>query len=372
METFVIDPRGDLWVTVEGTNSWGRKSHATFRVCSRTLARASPVFDAMLFGPFVESRCAEQDDLRWIVNLPDDPAPGMKSLFELMHAGFETLSNPFGDSKKSAEKDAFWAAFSDSLISPHRETELDIVNQVYDLILVADKYNSTKLLKPWAKGWLSAIEELGPLKGQQLLRSTWIYYHIGHRKRYEKAATALVMGPPLDKEETPEALPPSLLDSVLTRRLVIIGYLTMSLEHYMTTLVDSWSSPVGYCCAVSTTTLTIGRKEQIDCEARMLGFLIRELKRRGLWPIPPPEEVDLDTESFCTLVDTLSTTTRRGQHVGDHRDCVVDLRCSIFFSSAVDGGLTTWQDSLECKYVADEEEVAHMARQRLLTGISMD
>lgn len=49
----VIDPRGDLKLIAKG--------NIIFQVCSRTLARAAPFWDTLLYGPFCEGKEQQQD-----------------------------------------------------------------------------------------------------------------------------------------------------------------------------------------------------------------------------------------------------------------------------------------------------------------------
>jgi hypothetical protein len=60
----VFDPRGDLTL-VAGAD------RVVFRVCSRSLARSSPVWDATLYGPFAEGKGQQQEECGWEILLPD-------------------------------------------------------------------------------------------------------------------------------------------------------------------------------------------------------------------------------------------------------------------------------------------------------------
>jgi hypothetical protein len=72
-----VDPRGDLYLIV----GLERK---VFRVCSRTLARASPVFARMLYG---EPRFKEYrpNSGPWIVPVPDDDVKAMRDVLMVLH-----------------------------------------------------------------------------------------------------------------------------------------------------------------------------------------------------------------------------------------------------------------------------------------------
>ncbi|KAI8267569.1 hypothetical protein K4K56_004477 [Colletotrichum sp. SAR 10_98] len=77
-----FDSKGDLYLVV-GIRAG---DPSTFLVCSKVLARASPVFDKMLFGPFAESRPSTESskqDSAWIVHLPETNRPILRWYLEL-------------------------------------------------------------------------------------------------------------------------------------------------------------------------------------------------------------------------------------------------------------------------------------------------
>ncbi|KAK1464054.1 hypothetical protein CMEL01_12815 [Colletotrichum melonis] len=86
-EKVSFDDRGDLTLRV-GSLEDGSADVFDFVVCSRALARASPVFRAMLFSGFSESK-PEGDT--WIVKLPEDrPAPFF-ILLNIIHGCFSAV-----------------------------------------------------------------------------------------------------------------------------------------------------------------------------------------------------------------------------------------------------------------------------------------
>ncbi|KAI4596397.1 hypothetical protein KJ359_005527 [Pestalotiopsis sp. 9143b] len=78
-----LDERGDKILTV-GAESRNPKKIMRFRVCSRALARVSPVMAAMLFGKFRES--TEE-----AIDLPDDDADTMEILLRIAHGDTATV-----------------------------------------------------------------------------------------------------------------------------------------------------------------------------------------------------------------------------------------------------------------------------------------
>ncbi|KAF7530149.1 hypothetical protein G7054_g9665 [Neopestalotiopsis clavispora] len=162
-----IDPLGDKTLIV-GTNQCSidtsgaheHKRAGSFRVCSRALARSSPVMKAMLFGNFQESR---QD----IVRLPEDDPDAMEILLHVVH------NNPAPAS------------------SIH--TSLSI-SQAYEIVALANKYLMTLQLHPWAKPWtcIYTNDRLGS-DAHQICREKLLFiaYEFGNTKRYEEILTEL-------------------------------------------------------------------------------------------------------------------------------------------------------------------------------------
>lgn len=97
------DPRGDLTLNV-GNPSDDPSSSRCFLVCSRTLARISPVFDRMLYGAFAESRGKHTAEAAWTVDLPEDP-PFAFTIFVTISHGFVSQSAPFSISRRAVRPD---------------------------------------------------------------------------------------------------------------------------------------------------------------------------------------------------------------------------------------------------------------------------
>ncbi|KAK1833416.1 hypothetical protein QBC39DRAFT_302761 [Podospora conica] len=134
-----MDCDGDLTLVVgpEG-------NEVEFLVCSRTLSRASPVFKAMLYGKFhwKESHPKTPSQSPWVVSLPDD-CPGTTRIFlSIIHACFDQVP-----------------------------TACESVEELYPILVMADKYEMTKLLRPWVQGWLSSSPNL--LGDHACYRSFW-------------------------------------------------------------------------------------------------------------------------------------------------------------------------------------------------------
>jgi hypothetical protein len=119
-----MDPDGDLILRV-GT---GLVSEMTkFKVCSAALRRNSPVFRAMLYGPWTESKPPGNSESQWVVCLPDDDPSGMETILNIVHGNFDKVQ-----------------AAPEPLV-------------LYNVVVIADKYDMFKCLRPWASDWRKEV-----------------------------------------------------------------------------------------------------------------------------------------------------------------------------------------------------------------------
>ncbi|TGJ81653.1 hypothetical protein E0Z10_g7115 [Xylaria hypoxylon] len=142
-------------------------------VCSKTLSRASPVWKALLYGGFAESKplyASSASD--WVVELPDDNPKAMATILNIIHSRFE---------------------------STPRATEPIDLEDLYQLAVLTDKYDLTATLRPWVSAWMEyAREEYEQLKRQEadflvshLERLSWISWEMGDAYLYEKVSQDL-------------------------------------------------------------------------------------------------------------------------------------------------------------------------------------
>ncbi|GKT51941.1 uncharacterized protein ColSpa_12122 [Colletotrichum spaethianum] len=120
----VFDSNGDLYFQVGKDVEEKTK---TYFVCSKALARASAVFDKMLYGGFAESRPADACD-SWTVELPEDRQEPMELLLHIVHGRFEMVPD-----------------------------QLELT-RLYQFLVVVEKYDATGVTRPWARGWMEAVK----------------------------------------------------------------------------------------------------------------------------------------------------------------------------------------------------------------------
>ncbi|KAJ1324719.1 armadillo repeat-containing protein 5 [Microdochium nivale] len=355
--TYVLDPDGDLCVIASGTNSMRCNTPAKFQVCSSTLRRCSPVFRKMLFGGFAESQPAAKSSAEWVVKLPDDAASAIKTLFEIMHCKFHSLNGAQ---------------------NAHSTASDTILPQLYDLLVVSDKYDTIGLLRHWIREWHSSITKESYNEGPKLLQASWCYYQMGDLQSYKKAVLELIMVcPDLDKLEcgktrdptlpTVRVLPPGFMDSIRFQRSELVESLLQPIRQSISCL--STGQRAGFCTAMMTKWLAAPDAERIDCEARILGFTIQQMQKHRLWPVPPPRQAKCTPCLMLQLHQNL--VMRRAQHSqkAQHDSCATNP--AVFGLSGVrDQELRRMVLAGETTVrLVDDVNIAYMTRQREITGL---
>ncbi|EFQ30174.1 hypothetical protein CGRA01v4_00442 [Colletotrichum graminicola] len=254
-ELLVYDEDGDLTIRVG-------PSLSPFRVDSKTVSRSSLVFRRMLFGGFAESRPTDGSD--WVVDLPDDGRDSMEILFGIIHGAFERVP-----------------------------TELSLWS-LYDLLVHTEKYDATRLLRPWAKLWLHNQEVVSQTEEPELLCVAWelgdsalfkqmlhkitneclidndgnVVY--GRRKRIQKSHNGnsyyRVRSPELVLNSLDHLMPPDIEEIISSNRQKIVN---AELQPY----VDLWNLCIMARCESHSTYPEKGWK----CDSMVLGSLIKSL-----------------------------------------------------------------------------------------------
>ena len=154
----VIDQAGDLHLEVGGNH---RDEPVSFIVCSKTLARKSPIFKIMLFGPFAESKHSATGE--WAVQLPDDHPQVFRILMDIIHANFAAVP-------VSLDSDVM-----------QESSEHDLLCEIARM---TDKYDMVDVVRPWINTWnensyeFYASDAEAPFHGQL----TWIAWVFGDEK----------------------------------------------------------------------------------------------------------------------------------------------------------------------------------------------
>lgn len=290
-ELTTIDQYGDLTVEV-GNFEQDDVAARKFLVCSRTLARASPVIERMLYGALAESKSHQTASQDWIIKLPeDDPAT-----FDLF----------------------CWISHG-----PTRKIPMELTqDQLVRLTLFTHYYDATEALAPWIGRWLSSIPEPAVPGELQLLQILWTCYELGQQRTFETVAHRLVLESAMseDRAMLQDALGGHLTD-IISRadeiRLAMIDSMLGLFRQLTETLVVVDERP-RWCRFASY----MGPHR---CESMILGSVVFCLTRAGLWPIPESQEI-CKTQSVRSLYQQLVGIVihdigQVGRNGEDHSQC---------------------------------------------------
>ncbi|KAF6804505.1 nuclear pore protein-like protein [Colletotrichum sojae] len=262
-----FDVNGDLYLHVGADVE---EKTRTYLVCSKALARASPVFARMLYGRFAESRPqhahspSAESEHGWTVDLPEDRQEPLELLLHIVHGAFANVP-------EALELTRLWA-----------------------FLVVANKYDATAAARPWAKGWIEAVKAGAGSQNPLLLG---VAYELGDAQVFNntamKVATEchldddgdLVYGFAAPGDEDRDVgytyklrnmdclVPDGLIDDAAGIRRTL---LTAMLEPYVT--LYTALSTGGERCMSSPGDPSGGRR----CDSMLLGSLIRSFAAQRL------------------------------------------------------------------------------------------
>ncbi|KAJ1327057.1 armadillo repeat-containing protein 5 [Microdochium nivale] len=338
-----IDARGDL-ILVIGEAYATETPAFSCRVCSRALARASPVFATMLYGGFAESKPSERTSSSsdWIVHLPEDDAVAMQQLLHLLHGNHDRFTT-----------------------TPSFTCHANI-EAVYDILVAADKYDCETYLLLWAIRWDLDVQGIMTYKPHTLMMLAWIYYKLGDKGRYEWVVKTLIWDhecPSVMKDRLLAVLPPNLLASIDVARQILIhnmiACLPKQVDHYNPSWFlnqersqekpHAWLGWRPKSGAVSAAEATV-------CSQRQRRSIIGFLAERELWPVPPAKNVTRSVARMRKVICGLQTFKVHHSELGK----------SFLLPYGREGPKFT-----EYKYHANQEDVDYMAKQAEKTRLNL-
>ncbi|KAI0168628.1 hypothetical protein BJ166DRAFT_611723 [Pestalotiopsis sp. NC0098] len=308
-----IDKHGDKYLEV-GRNSCtidtnGDHTHTTaktFRVCSRSLARASPVMEAMFFSRFREAHETH-------VSFPDDSPHLMDMLIRLAHgdtSGFDHLN---------AEENLY---SEDGSIDPLST----FADEVYDILVLANKYLMTQKLGPFRSLWINQLKEweiyitypdavvMAPNHLNQLEKYMWMASELGTLSLYTSAFPYLIWHRRRDDDlfqSVPE--PEGAADHIRW------GYL-QEVEDCLAPIrnaIRAWETDIdptnSYLCKQPR------REDRQRCQENTLSIMVESLRQKGLWPLPDAKDVGQYLRSFVWDIESLVMLLEPL-----HKDCVLE------------------------------------------------
>ncbi|KAJ0382461.1 hypothetical protein COL922a_012526 [Colletotrichum nupharicola] len=160
----VLEEFGDLQLRVGSDHT---EQTTIFLVCSRTVARSSPVLKRMLYGGFAESLSAQTKKENRVVDLPDDRPDSFKIFLHVMHGHFDQVPSRIA------------------------------IDNLYLLLVLLDKYDSIGLIRPWAKPWLKGIKT-----SESLPLALYIAWNLGHKETFQSKMTKIIHASFIDEQDT--------------------------------------------------------------------------------------------------------------------------------------------------------------------------
>ncbi|XEV01058.1 hypothetical protein FSHL1_006345 [Fusarium sambucinum] len=140
LQNMEFDKHGDIKLCVGKTNP------ATFKACSRALARTSPVFDRMLYGGFIESK--KPDNGEWVVSPPEDKATAMALFLHISHGQFDRIPRTLS------------------------------IDDLYDLTMGR---------------WMHSIEDNAKQSNETMTKYLWITFEFGFKDSFARMARHMIM-----------------------------------------------------------------------------------------------------------------------------------------------------------------------------------
>ncbi|KAK8859641.1 hypothetical protein PGQ11_010375 [Apiospora arundinis] len=342
--TKILDENGDLLLKVGTTKCVkslfgslsGSHSHVladTFRVCSRTMARASPVWKKLLFGGFAESKPKEGE---WKVTLPEDSPQAMSTLLGIVHAKFDAVPRPNG-----------------------RIT----LTELYDITILTDKYDLAHVLKPWASMWLQCVWSPTCVDPYSRMEQLWITWNMGDMARFSSAATLLALNMSSEATLKTRIAPPGVSETIMFMHQDALNRLLKPFHGLLHDLSETEDVPnyvkgdTVLCCAQDADS------NKNICNLLMLGYFTRALRTAGMIPQRSTKGLFGGSTAFTvsqTATKLLDIIKKKPALSHSHITC-----CPI--KNAV-GNITIITETL--RFTPSEAQVKRLKEQALKSGLS--
>ncbi|RPB04012.1 hypothetical protein L873DRAFT_1668488 [Choiromyces venosus 120613-1] len=256
-KTEVMDPYGDVLAILPCS-----PTPTKLQISSKILSTASPVFRSMFSPRFREGAAlaSSSSPTKLIeIEFPDDSAQALEAVFNVLH-------------------------FRHDHVSANVSFEV-----LYEIALVADKYDVTAALGPWKEGFRKGCREA-------------IVQDPGEWEEEEEEEETDKRRREAGKSWGCEALPEKVIESISAARTSTIQSLLSVAEHFRTLYQDP-----GIKCKVRTPTSVFGASntQALTCDAAILGSLLRHYAAIGIFPVPPPPYKGISVESLALAMKNL-------------------------------------------------------------------
>ncbi|KAH8652016.1 hypothetical protein BGZ61DRAFT_374829 [Ilyonectria robusta] len=286
-ESITLDPRGDvtLQVTLPG--------HRTVDItaCSRVLRRLLPAFERILYMDATEANVNEVKNTKWVISLTGDNLSALVTLLNMAHCYLDRVPKTLS------------------------------MDELYDLTVVAHRYDASQLLGPWARTWMTAINDIIRDTGVLQPKALWISWELGQKEAFMMTAYRMLVeleAPELaDNAAMYELLtPPCFIEHLKTARITAIDKLLAPIRKNINSLLAS-DEDHRWCRHATW----MGPRL---CESMILGSLMFSLSRIGLWPLPDPGDVQVSVADLSAKISRLRVDDIgkvEGEPPVDHQDC---------------------------------------------------
>ncbi|KAK9416573.1 hypothetical protein SUNI508_09679 [Seiridium unicorne] len=244
----------------------------------------------MLYGQHWKESRSSNDPAsgEWIVDLPEDDPGAMTIILNIIHSRFENL--PIDEDMNSS--------------------------RLYELTVLTDKYDLTKVLRPWAKRWLRPLHALYPqgwmrsqtrilpLFSTDLTKHLWIAWELGDENLLQNTLKDMILH---DQFWSSAIMVPSgLLDKVKATRAYIardiLAEYQKAVSRFLAENRNSTPEKLDIQCSLKD------RK----CHFIMLGSMITSLSHIGLWPLPEYDSYKGSIRQLLTQLSTLNLENADG------------------------------------------------------------
>ncbi|KAI1635850.1 hypothetical protein F4809DRAFT_642080 [Biscogniauxia mediterranea] len=260
-------------------------SYGAFTVCSKALSRASPVMKKMLYGGFSESK--NSGNHPWTIRLPGDNPKALEVILNIIHLRFDQVSS-----------------------------SVTTFDDIYDITVLTDKYDLTRVIRPWVGEWRNITMEgkLPQLASQTIERyfekRLWIALELGNLNDFYNFIAFMSFRSCINSDgmlehrdlwalnsykrlhDFPEPL--EVYETISSTRLRIIEELLTHVDSLVSGLIRRERGKL--CCHGGDS----------YCDATVLGSLIQSLAGAKLWPIPKPSAYDGSPDDLLHSIKTLT------------------------------------------------------------------
>ncbi|KAI1397247.1 hypothetical protein F4819DRAFT_490701 [Hypoxylon fuscum] len=281
-----FDRHGDLKLRVGPPNGTASNS---FLVCSRALARISPVFDRMLYGSFSEAKPADSED--WVVELPEDDPASLAILIRIAHGRFSEVPK----------------------VLP--------IDRLYTLTTLTHYYDATEALVPWIDTWLASVDDILRDSNMLMPKLLWITWEFGRKSLFRITARRILTEAPASLLESYSPskglqMPPDIIERIIDIRVHTIRAFLEVFRDLVAKLLVVDENP-RWCRHASY----MGHHR---CESMILGSMTFCLVKAGLWPLPEATEVeessvDLYTKLMNLVIHDIGRPSPKSPE--DHSEC---------------------------------------------------